>query len=419
MSDIEKIEIGMDQRKLYKAVETIASGDFDSEKDMLFEVLNQIVSDEKIKIVGGRIWRLIPEDKSYELFYQTGKLERIKDKFTLEIKDYPFFDHIAKERTILGNETNTTLREKGIFKYSASGVGQKVKLNGNSYYEYLLALNSEAINEDLRLTLNIIATALTSQIKQRRSSISAAHLKADINKARELQKSILPEHEYNFFDYELYGITDPAEIVGGDFFDYVEIGDEDKIAVTVGDAASKGVGAAAEAMYISGALRMASNFEIKISPLMKRMNRLVNKIFTDDKFASFFYGELSTEKSGLFLYSNAGHNPPVFLKKDSNHIKLLNPTGPVFGPSPNAKYSVESINIGPGDLLFIYSDGVTDSADSKFNNYGEERLYKLLKKIKHLSAKEITYSVLEDVIKFSKNGQYQDDRTIVAIKRKE
>jgi len=409
----------MDQKKLYKAIETIASGEFASENDMLVEVLNQIISDEYIEIIGGRIWRLIPEEESYELMYQTGKLERIKNNFKLKIIEYPFFNHIAKERTILGNETNIELREKGIFKYSASGVGFKTKINGAAYYEYLLALNSETINEDLRLTLNIIATALTSQIKQKRSYVRAAHLKADISKARELQKSILPEHEYRFFDYELYGITDPAEIVGGDFFDYVEIGDEDKLAVTVGDAASKGVSASAEAMYISGALRMASNFEIKISPLMKRMNRLVNKIFADDKFASFFYGELSTEKSGLFLYSNAGHNPPVFLKKDSDEIHLLNPTGPVFGPSPNAKYSVESVNITPGDLLFIYSDGVTDSADTNFNNYGEERLYKFLKKIKHLSAKEITYFVLDDVIKYSKNGRYQDDRTIVAIKRLE
>lgn len=413
----DNIQIKMDQKKLYKTVETIASGDFKSEQEMIFEVLNQIVSDEKIEIVGGRIWHLLPEEKSYELLYQTGKLERIKENFKLVIKDYPFFDHIAKERTILGNETNTTLREKGIFKYSASGVGSKIKLNGDAYYEYLLALNSETINEELRLTLNIIATALTSQIKQRKSSSRAAYLKADINKARELQKSILPEHEYNFFDYQLFGVTDPAEIVGGDFFDYVEVGDDERLAVTVGDAASKGVSASAEAMYISGALRMASNFEIKISPLMKRMNRLVNKIFTDDKFASFFYGELSSEKSGLFLYSNAGHNPPVFIKKDSDEVKLLNPTGPVFGPAPNAKYSVESINIAPGDLLFIYSDGVTDSADTDFNNFGEERLYELLKKIKHLSAKEITYTVLEEVIKFSRNGKYQDDRTIVTIKR--
>jgi sigma-B regulation protein RsbU (phosphoserine phosphatase) len=242
-------------------------------------------------------------------------------------------------------------------------------------------------------------------------------MKADLDKARELQKSILPEHEYNFHDYELFGITSPAEIVGGDFFDYIEMGEDDKLAVIVGDAASKGVSAAAEAMYISGALRMGTSFEIKISPLMKRMNKLVNKIFADDKFASLFYGELSTEKNGLFLYSNAGHNPPMFLKKDSDEIEFLNTTGPVLGPTRNSKFLVDNINIHPGDVLFIYSDGVTDSSDSKFNNYGEERLLDLLKKVKDKTAREINYAVLEDVIKFSKRGAYSDDKTIVVVKR--
>ena len=407
----------MDQRKLYKTIETISSGNFDSDKDMLIEVLNQIVLNQQIEINGGRMWRLNTDERSYELLYQTGKIERIAENFSLKINDYPIFDYIAKERTVLGSETNATLREKGIFRYSASGVGYKVKLDDKPYYEYLLALNSDEINEDLRLALNIISTALTSRIKQRSVSSRANIMKAGLDKARELQKSILPEHQYNFHDYELFGVTNPAEIVGGDFFDYIEMGEDDKLAVIVGDAASKGVSAAAEAMYISGALRMGANFEIKISPLMKRMNKLVNKIFADDKFASMFYGELSTEKSGLFLYSNAGHNPPIFLKGDSNQVELLNTTGPVLGPTPNAKFLVDNIKIHPGDVLFIYSDGVTDSTDSEFNNYGEERLLDLLKKVKDKSAREINYAVLEDVIKFSKRGSYNDDKTIVVIKR--
>lgn len=407
----------MDQRKLYKTIETISSGNFASDKEMLIEVLKQVVQNQEIEINGGRVWHLNTDEKAYNLLYQTGKIEKITENFALKISDYPIFDYIAKERTVLGSETNEILREKGIFKYSASGVGYKIKLGGKKYYEYLLALNCDEINEDLRLALNIISTAITSRIKHKNVSNQADTLRADLDKARELQKSILPEHEYKFHDYELFGVTSPAEIVGGDFFDYIEMGEDDKLAVIVGDAASKGVSASAEAMYISGALRMGANFEIKISPLMKRMNKLVNKIFADDKFASMFYGELSTEKNGLFLYSNAGHNPPIFLRKDSNQVELLNTTGPVLGPTPNAKFLVDNINFHPGDVLFIYSDGVTDSSDAKFNNYGEERLVELLKKIKNKSAKEITYSVLEDVIKFSKRGAYSDDKTLVVIKR--
>ncbi len=408
----------MDQKKLYKTVETIASQLFESEKDMLIAVLKQIVEQKETSITGGRIWQLNIQKEAYKLFYQTGNIERINPGFVLTLKGYPVFDLIARERTILGNETNAILRKKGIFKYSASGVGDKIKIHDKFYYEYLLALNSDEIDEERRYTLNIIATALTSQIKQRKYSVRAKTLKADIDKARELQKSILPEHDYRFHNYELFGITSPAEIVGGDFFDYLEVGDDNqRLGVVVGDAASKGVSAAAEAMYISGAVRMASSFQIKISALMKKVNELVNKIFSDDKFASLFYGELSDDNGGLFLYANAGHNPPFFIRSNSDNIIRLDPTGPVIGPTPHAKYKIENINFLKGDILVIYSDGVIDSTDQSFNYYGEERFINKLKTLKQKSAKEITYSVLEDVMKFSKKGKYNDDKSLVVIKR--
>jgi sigma-B regulation protein RsbU (phosphoserine phosphatase) len=282
----------------------------------------------------------------------------------------------------------------------------------------LLALNGDKIDETFLLNLNMIATALTSKIKQGRSSESVNYLKADIDKARQLQKSILPEHEYSFHDYELYGITQPAEIVGGDFFDYLEhSADGDRLGVAIGDAASKGVGASAEAMYISGALRMASSFEIKIASLMKRMNQLVNKIFEDDKFTSLFYGELTTHSGGLFLYANAGHNPPVFVKSETNRVEFLNPTGPVLGPAPNASYHIESINFSVGDVLLLFSDGITEAANRNFKQYGESRLSSKLKELKNLSSKEIAVAILDDVLSFSKNGKYSDDITLVVVKK--
>ena len=408
----------MDQRKLHKTVETIASQKFSSEKEMLITVINELVDDKTMDIIGGRLWKLDPEISAYRIFYQTGKIDRISKEFVIKIDEYPDFEKIAQARTILGHETNEELRRKGIFRYSASGVGYKLKIKNKLYYEYVLALNSSNIDEELRLKLNIIATALTSQIKQRRLSVSASHLKADIDKARELQKSILPEHDYKFHHFDIYGITVPAQIVGGDFFDYLEIGeDKERIGVALGDAASKGVSAAAEAMYISGALRMASTFEIKITPLIKRMNQLVNKIFEDDKFSSLFYGELSTDRNGLFLYANAGHNPPIFYNATKNKVELLDPTGPVLGPSPEAKYYIESINILKGDILVIYSDGVVEASNNKEVFYGENRLIHLIKKCKDKSPKEIVYTILDDVIKFANKGIYQDDKTLVVIKR--
>jgi sigma-B regulation protein RsbU (phosphoserine phosphatase) len=408
----------MNQKKLHKLVESIASRDFSSEKKLLISVINQIIENENIKVTGGRIWKLDVDSKSYKILYQKGNFEKLNPGFELKVEDYPTFALIARERTILSDETNKVLLEKGIFKYSASGIGSKIKINDHSYFEYLLAMNSEKIDNQLRLNLNIIATALTSQIKQRRYSASAFHLKANIDKARQLQKSILPEHEHHFSDYEIYGVTDPAEIVSGDFFDYIEAGREgERLGIVIGDAASKGVGAAAEAMYISGALRMASSFEIKITPLMRRMNKLVNKIFEDDKFASLFYGELLMHKSGLFLYANAGHNPPIFYKAETGETELLDTTGPLLGPAPNAPFYIESINFQKNDILLLFSDGITETADTKFIQYGDERLINKLKEVSSLSPKEIVITILEDVVKYSKNGSYTDDKTLVVIKK--
>lgn len=408
----------MNQKKLHKTVETIASQKFASDEEMLTTVINEIVHDQTIGFTGGRIWKLYPEIEGYKVLYQTGKIDKIEKDFVIRALEYPVFEQLAQSRTILGHETIEALRKKGIFKYSASGVGHKSKIQGKPFYEYVLALNSKNIDEELRINLSIISTALTSQIKQRRITYSANQLKADINKARELQKSILPEHEFKFHHFDIYGVTDPAEIVGGDFFDYLDIGDNnDRVGITIGDAASKGIAAAAEAMYVSGALRMATTFEIKISLIMKRMNELVNKIFEDDKFTSLFYGELSTYKNGLFLYANAGHNPPMFYRSAKNKIEMLQPTGPVLGPAPQSKYFVENVNIYPNDILVLYSDGVTEAANTKFAFYGEQRLISIIKKLKEKSAKKICIGILEDVIKFSKNGSYTDDKTIVVIKR--
>ena len=409
----------MDQKKLYRTIESVASKNYANEKDLLADVVHQIVSNEQIKLKGGRIWKFDPRRKAYRILFQTGMVQKISNDFLLQIKNASMFDNILKYRTIIDIETNEILVSKGIVKFSASGIGRKIKVGDKSYYEYLLAVNSDLMADDLRYTLNIVATVLTSKLNERYLSQSRKNLIADIDKAKQLQRSILPEHELKYFDYDLFGVTIPADIVAGDFYDYLKIGDdEERMGIVVGDAASKGLGAAAEAMYISGALRMASTFQIKISPMLFRLNQLVNKIFSDDKFTTLFYGELSNDKKGLFLYANAGHNPPFFFSRKSKEITPLKATGPLLGPVPNSRYETDHINFQKGDLLVIYSDGIVESADEKYEFYGEERLKKIILRSINMTPREITYQILDDILKFSGGGsKYQDDKTIVVIKR--
>lgn len=401
-------------------LDTVASRDFSSEKELLFEVVNEIVALDEIDVSGGRIWQLDEANYSYKLLFQANKSSEHLPNVSLRIDENPVFDLVSEKRTVLGDETDKHFLRKGLLMFSASGIGSKIKLKGKRYYTYILAVHSDSMSDELRYSLNVVATLLTSKIKERNNATAQKSLADDLTKAQQLQKSILPEHELLFHDYQIFGVTVPAQILGGDFFDYLKIGrSEKRIGIVVGDAASKGISAAAEAMYISGAVRMASMFQLKISPMMNRVNNLVNKIFSDDRFATMFYGEISNDRHGLCLYANAGHNPPIFINSKKKEVTYLYATGPLLGPVPDSGFETDSLIFNKGDILVIYSDGITEAQDQNSEPYDEKRLEKIILDSCELSAKEITYKILEDVQKFSAfNSKYQDDKTVVVIKKK-
>ncbi len=407
------------QKTLYKALDTIASSEFKDPRELFKTVIGALIKDAKYSVTGGRIWKLDKKERAYVIVYQSGKVKRIAKDFRLKIDENEIFEKIAEERTIIATEINNDLIEKGIFRYSASGFGKKIKINNKYYYQYLLALSSDHITKEFKYLLNVVATLLTAKLKESELVSKTDTLLHDIDKAKRLQASLLPEHEYYFHDYCIYGVTVPATTFGGDFYDYLKIGEgEERLGIAVGDAASKGMDAAAEAMYISGAIRMASYFQIKISPFMSRLNHLVNQIFSDDRFTSLFYGELSDDSRGLFLYANAGHNPPLMLKSNGK-FKWLEVSGPLLGPAPVAKYETLSVEFSPGDVLVIYSDGIVETANDKFQFFGENRLKRTVRKYSNLSPKMLALAILEEVEKFATpKSKYQDDKTLVIIKRR-
>lgn len=410
----------MDQRKLYRTIEKITNQPAETEEQLLINVLKEVLRSPEFNVKGGRIWKLTPSKTKYKLIAQEGAVDKIREGFTINISDYPIFELIAKERTILATETNEYLRKKGIFKYSATGVGEKIKGERFPLYQYLMAFSADEINQDLFYTLNIIGTAVTATLRSRKLEKRSKQLIEDIDDAAELQKRILPAHDFKFAGYEMFGVSVPDRIVGGDFFDYLEIGDdEDRLGVAVADVANKGFAAAAEAFYVSAALRMGVSYQTQLSSLMKRLNNLVYKIFPNDRFVSLFYIELTSDGSGFCTYCNAGHNSPILYRWKSDHIELLNSTGPLIGPAYNSKFQTSIVNLEVNDFLVIYTDGITEAMNEKEELYGEERLMERVKELKNKSAKEITLYLIEDVQKFSAQGIYSDDRTIVTLKRVE
>jgi sigma-B regulation protein RsbU (phosphoserine phosphatase) len=407
----------MNQRRLYRTIESFASEHFRTDKDLLKHVVNEIVKDENIDIKGGRIWEYEPGTESYRLVHQIGAIDRLEPDYRIALASYPVFFRLAEHRSVIARETDKYLRKKGIVKYSATGVGEKFKTRKGVVPQYVLAFNSDTLDESLLPDLNIISLAVSSLLSGKKVERKAYLLEKDLDKAREIQQSILPQHAFTFYHYELYGVSVPDRIVGGDFFDYLPSDEEeDRLSVVIGDAASKGFRAAAQALYVAGALRMGITYHTKISLLMSRVNRLVNRTFSEEQFVSMFYAELSNDPKGLLLYSNAGHNSPIVHRAADGRIEMLEPTGQLLGPFPEAVYKVDNTHLGKGDVVVLYTDGVSEARGGT-EMYGESRLEEKVRELSPLSAKEICQHLLDDVLRFSSASELADDKTIVVIKR--
>ena len=408
----------MDQHKLYRTIQLLGEQHFRTEEQMLAYVLENIIANEQIPIKGGRIWKLDPAKGTYRLIHQAGEVEHIARNFRIHVKDYPLFRQIPKKGTVVGTETNKYLLQKGIKHYSATGIGEKVRWQEFNLSQYIIAINAEYLKHDLVYALNIIGAALTASLQTRHSARKAKLLEADLDKAREIQQSILPQHELKFGPYDMYGISVPERVVGGDFFDYLRaMDDDDRLSVVIGDAASKGLSAAAQALYVSGALRMGVEYQTKLSTLITRINRLVNRTFTAEHFISMVQAEFTTSENGLVFYVNAGHSYPILLHHATNEAERLAATGQLIGPFPNESYRTEYAVMKRGDILLLYTDGIVEAMNEQREMFGEHRLIHLLREERKSTPKQICAKILEAVQVHNRIDEVSDDKTLVVIKR--
>ncbi|MGH2568331.1 MAG: PP2C family protein-serine/threonine phosphatase, partial [Bacteroidota bacterium] len=172
-----------------------------------------------------------------------------------------------------------------------------------------------------------------------------------------------------------------------------------------------------QALYVVGALRMGISYHTKISSLMTRVNALVHSTFSEEQFVSMFYMELSDDQKGLVLYSNAGHNNPVLYHAHERRVEHLEATGQLLGPFPRERYRVGNTHMAFGDVLVIFSDGVSEAANMEGELYGERRLVEKVEELADERAETICKALLADAEEFSKGSDDTDDKTVVVVKR--
>lgn len=409
----------MNQRDIYLLVSKMISGDYKNEIEFLSTLIHDIVENPDFGINGGRVWEIDAETKSYEIRYQYGDVVSIPPDYKLKIEDQPVLESLAEERTSLRRESDPMLLEHGITVYSVTGVGEFVRINKKNFFQYVLGFNAPEILQSFFETLSIIGSLATITIRDLQSKLVQRKIERDINKASEIQKSLLPEHYIEFADYKIFGAVIPDSSVGGDYFDYLKNMDDedDSLGILVCDAASKGLSASIQALFVSGAIRMARYFSPKISSLISRLNTLIYETFPFERFVTLFYCELSKTSNRMVVYSNAGHCSQIHYRVGRDEFNYLPPTGGLLGIVHHQKFAVENFIMRKGDLLCLFTDGILEAQDRDGNFYGNERIETQIRLNYNKTPQEIALAIIDDVQKFSVGTAYNDDKTVIIIKR--
>jgi sigma-B regulation protein RsbU (phosphoserine phosphatase) len=262
-------------------------------------------------------------------------------------------------------------------------------------------------HEDLHRTLNIIRLAVNQKLREER-------MLSIMEDARQIQNSILPRKLPKPGDFEIAARSVPAEIVGGDFYDVIVLDDE-VFDVVIADATGHGLPAALQVRDVFTGLRMGLSRDYKISRTLQRLNMIIHRSRLATKFVSLVLVEFNV--NGTVLYCNAGHPRPVLMHTDGS-VERLDQGGPILGPIPNASYSVGIQCMAPGDLMMLFSDGVTEASPDGDEEYGPERLIHAVRTARHLDPTAIVDRIFTDVVEFSQQAPPNDDQTVVVLKRR-
>lgn len=271
---------------------------------------------------------------------------------------------------------------------------------------------------DLAASFNEMTTA----VKQgREHALARQRLQQEMETARQIQARLLPTSEPLLAGYEVTGRSVPSRQVGGDYFDFVAQGGG-HLGIAIGDVSGKGVPAALLMANLQASLQGQVIHPASVAEVMARVNNLMVQSTDAHMFASFFYGVLDPD-AGRFTCANAGHNPPLLIRADGT-AAWLEEGGLLLGMMPDLEYPQSEITFGRGDVLVLYTDGITEAeaphpaaGDEPGEMFGEERLERVVRDVRERTAAQIRDAIQGAVERHLAGDPAGDDITLVVIKR--
>jgi sigma-B regulation protein RsbU (phosphoserine phosphatase) len=239
-------------------------------------------------------------------------------------------------------------------------------------------------------------------------------LKHDLNVARDIQLAMLPHGTYRAPGLEVNGQTKPANTVGGDFYDLLPMPDG-RVLVALGDVAGKGSPAALLMALLLAILRTLVDLGLDLATLMARLNGQVVRHAPSSRFITLFLG-LYDPAQGVLTWSNAGQNPPIIRRRDGR-LERLSATGVALGMFEGTSYEVQTTTLDAGDLLVMYSDGITEAETPAGVPFDESGLEGVIAAWANAGAPEVTAAVLRAVERHVADARVMDDLTVLVMKR--
>jgi len=274
----------------------------------------------------------------------------------------------------------------------------------------------EFTKDDLSL-LTVIANVCAIRIEnQRLAEIEEADrvMKHDLAQAADIQVWMLPQAAPDVRSVDLAGFNVACRTVGGDYYDFFPYPDG-RVGLALGDVSGKGMPASLMMMALQARVQVLAEEDTDLASFMTRLNRATCAKCPSNRFVTFFYAVLNPG-TGELPFANAGHNPPVVVRA-SGETEMLDGGGPVLGILAGGHYDEHRARLNTGDLLVLYSDGVTEATNPALEQFGEERLVQVLNRIYRDPASAIVEAIMKAVSDFAAGAPQADDITLVVARR--
>jgi len=397
---------------------------FNSSLD-LTEVLNRVIDEVIAKLHAERGFiMLIEPDGSQTFRVARGLDQQTIDKPQSQVSQSVVRQVALEGKPILTSDAQTdsrfNMRESimllGLRSVLCVPLKLKDKIMGVVYADnrFEAGIFTQADLELLSAITSIAAIAIENA-RLYNLAVEKGRLLRELQMAREIQTSFLPDHIPQVQGWQFAARWEPAREVAGDYYDFIPL-DPDHLGLVIADVTDKGAAAALFMVFTNSIIRASVTSALSPAESIVKANRLISSKSTNAMFVSLVYIRLNTE-SGEAVCVNAGHNPPIFYNHQQDALQRLYPNGMVLGIDPESPFTQRTLHLNPGDLMLLYTDGLIDAINERQEDFGLARVEQILFQHRHASAGEILARLDEALFHHIGSTTPVDDVTLLLVKR--